>query len=651
VEILTSNGALPLISRRVCLLALSSTVLTPGLRPALAQGGETPLRRHALSLFGTVKYPADFKHFDYVNPAAPKGGTVRLIAVGTFDNFNVAVAAVKGSIAAGITMIYDQLMADSLDEVSTAYGEIAESVTYPADYASVTYRLRPEAKWQDGKPITVDDVIFSFQTFKKYDPTQAAYYGHVKEVKQTGPHDVTFTFDMPGNRELPQIVGQIYVLPKHWWEGTDAQGRKRKIGETTLEPPLGGGAYRIKTFVPGRSLVYERVKDYWGAGLPVNVGQSNFDEIRFEYFRDPTVALEAFKAGQVDWRTENSAKNWATAYDFPAIHEKRVVKEEFPVRNSGIMQAFAFNIRRDKFKDARIRHALNYTLDFEAMNKTLFYGTYYRINSYFYGTELAWDYKPDPKAPSTAPPASASGLPEGDELKILETVRGKVPPEVFTQAYKNPVGGSAENVRNNLRQAIRLFREAGYEIRNQKMVNAKTGEPFTMEFLVQSDPSYTRLALFLKPALERLGIAMTVRPVDDSQYENRLRSWDYDVIIASWPESLSPGNEQRFFWGSQAADQAGSRNYIGIKNPAVDALIDRIIFARDRATLVHATRALDRVLLWNWYVIPQFSYPKVRTARWDRFAHPDTMPTYGASAFPTIWWWDAVRAAKLGNSQ
>jgi microcin C transport system substrate-binding protein len=335
------------------------------------------------------------------------------------------------------------------------------------------------------------------------------------------------------------------------------------------------------------------------------------------------------------------------------MRDKATLKEEFPVRNSGVMQGFAFNIRRDKFKDARVRRALNYTLDFEEMNKTLFYGSYFRIDSYFYGTELAWNYKPDPKAESTstAPATSASGLPEGDELKILETVRDQVPPEVFTQPYKNPVGGAPDKVRDNLRTAIRLFREAGYEIRNQKMVNSKTGEPFKIEFLLESDPSYTRLALFLKPALDRLGIDMTVRPVDDSQYQNRLRNWDFDVIIASWRESLSPGNEQRYFWGSQAADQPGSHNYVGIKNPAIDKLIDRIIFAKDRNELVYTTRALDRVLLWNYYVIPQFSYPKQRTARWDRFARPATLPVYGAAAFPTVWWWDAARAAKVSAKQ
>jgi microcin C transport system substrate-binding protein len=589
--------------------------------------------RHGLSLFGDLKYPAGFAHFDYVNPQAPKGGNVRQIAIGTFDNFNPVVQGVKGNIAGAIELISDTLMVPSLDEASTEYGLLAESVSHPDDFSSVTYRLRATAKWHDGKPVTVDDVIFSFNAYKKESPFFSAYYRHVVKAEKTGERDVTFTFDDKGNRELPQIVGQLTVLPKHWWEGTDASGKKRDIGSTTLEKPLGNGAYRIKEFVPGRSIVYERVKDYWGKDVNVNVGRDNFDELRFEYFRDATVAIEAFKADVVDWRTENSAKDWATAYDFPALKEGRVVKEEFPIRSSGGMQAFAFNIRRDKFKDPRVRRAFNYALDFEDMNQAMFFGQYKRIASYFENLELA-----------------SSGLPQGAELEILETVRDKVPAEVFTTAYTNPVGGSSENTRANLREAIRLLKEAGYEIRDQKLVNVKTGEQLSVEFLNVS-PVFERLILRYKPSLERLGIAVSVRTVDDAQYENRLRQWDYDVIVGSWGESLSPGNEQRGFWGSQAADQAGSRNLIGIKNPAVDALIERVIFAKSREELVAATKALDRVLLWNFYVVPQWTYGKLRTVRWDRFSHPEKLPEYGAGAFPTIWWWDQAKAAKTGSRQ
>ncbi|MGC1561578.1 MAG: extracellular solute-binding protein [Bradyrhizobium sp.] len=611
--------------------ALGTVTGLPALDPASAQTGTgEPVWRHALSLFGDVKYPADFKRFDYVNADAPKGGIARMISLGTFDNFNLVVAGVKGSLGGAVALIHESLMTPSLDEVSTEYGELAEAVSHPADFSSVIYRLREHARWHDGKPVTPEDVIFSFDAFKKNHPQYAAYYRHVVKAEKTGERDIKFSFDAPGNRELPQIVGQLIVLPKHWWEGTDGDGRKRDVSATTIEPPLGSGPYRIKEFVAGRTIVLQRVKNYWGNDLNVNIGRNNFDELRFEYFRDSTVALEAFKGDQVDWRLENSAKNWATAYDFPAVTEKRVVLEEFPNRSSGGMQAFALNIRRDKFSDSRVRRAFNFAFDFEEMNKQLFFGQYKRINSYFDGTELA-----------------CSGLPEGQELAILETVRDKVPGELFTMPYQNPVGGNPEAVRANLRESARLLKEAGYEIRDRKLVDA-AGRPVSVEILVQ-EPAYERIALFYKPSLERIGVTTSIRIVDDAQYENRLRSFDYDIIIHSWPESLSPGNEQREYWSSQTADVPGSSNYIGIKNPAVDSMIDRVIFAKDRAELVAATHALDRVLLWNHYVVPQWNYPKVRTARWDRFGRPSEMPKYGQAAFPALWWFDAEKAASIGK--
>ena len=622
------------LSRRTLLRSSAAAFVAPTIGPlalasvARAQENEW---RHALSLFGQLKYPADFKRFDYVNPEAPKGGAVRLGGFGTFDNFNLVVSGVKGTIAAGINEVYDTLMAPSLDEVSTEYGLLAEAVSHPADFSWVKYRLRAEAKWHDGKPVTPEDVIFSLDAFKTHSPMFSGYYRHVVKAEKTGEREITFTFDSPGNRELPQIVGQLTVLPKHWWEGTDASGKKRDVAATTLEPPLGCGGYRVKDFVPGRTVVYERIKDYWARDLNVNVGRDNFDELRYEYFRDSTVALEAFKGDVLDWRTENSAKNWATAYDFPAVKDKRVVLEEFPNRASGRMQGFVLNTRREKFSDPRVRLALNYAFDFEEMNKQLFFGQYQRINSYFEGTELA-----------------SSGLPGGKELEILETVRDKVPPEVFTKPFKNPVGGTPENVRANLREAIRLLKEGGYEVRNQKLVNVKTGEPFSIEFLTY-DPNSERFVLFYKPSLERLGITVSVRTVDEAQYVNRERNWDYDSTTEVWAQSLSPGNEQRDYWSSAAADRIGSRNYAGIKNPAIDALIERVIFAKDRAELIAATHALDRVLLWNHYVIPQFTYNKTRAARWDRFGRPEKLPEYGSSAFPTTWWWDAQRAAKTGS--
>lgn len=583
--------------------------------------------RHALSMFGEVKYPAGFKRFDYVNPDAPKGGLLRMSQDGTFDSFNHVIP--RGSMAAGVTQLYDTLMTPALDEASTEYGLIAESVRHPADYSSVTYRLRAEARWHDGKPITPEDVIWTLEMLKEHSPTQRFYYRNVVKAEKTAEREVTFFFDKPGNRELPQIVGQIMVLPKHWWTGKDAQGNARSIANGTLEPPLGSGPYKLKSFISGRTVSYDRVTDYWARNLPVKIGKDNFAEIRYEYFRDDTVELEAFKADQIDFRAENVAKNWATAYDFPARQDKRVLLEEFPERATGVMQAFVPNLRRTKFQDPRVRLALNYTMNFEDMNKLLFFGQYVRIGSFFSGTELAH-----------------SGVPKGKELEILETVRDKVPPELFTTPYKNPLYDTTESRRANLLQAAKLFREAGYEVRNGTLVNTKTGEPFTIEFLL-TNPTFERVVLFYVENLKRLGIQFTIRQVDSSQYQNRVRSRDFDVIIGGWGQSLSPGNEQRNYFGAEAADRPGSQNYAGIKNEAVDLLINRIIFAKDREELVAATHAMDRVLMWNHYVVPMWTINVTRTARWDRFGKPAKLPAY-SYGFPDIWWFDKERAVKAG---
>ncbi len=592
-----------------------------------------PEWQHGISPFGELKYPPGFKKFDYVNASAPKGGTVRQIALGTYDNFNMVVDGIKGTLVQGIELNYDTLLVAALDEVSSAYGLIAEGVRCPEDFSSAIFKLRAEAKWHDGTPVTPDDVIFSYETFKKLSPQIAAGYMNVAKVEKSGDREVTFVFKGGGHHRLPEVLGQLIVLPKAWWQGADSDGKKRDISATTLEPPLGSGPYRIKEFTAGRSIVFERVKNYWGAAVNVNIGRDNFDEVRFEYFRDGTAALEAFKADAADWRIENSAKSWATAYDFPAVADKRVLLEEFPINNVGLMQAFAFNIRRAKFQDPRVRLAFNYAFDFEEMNKQIFFGQYKRIASYFAGTDLA-----------------ATGLPTGRELDLLEKLRDKVPADVFKKPYANPVGGDPAAVRGNTREALRLFKEAGYEVRDQQMVNAKTGEPYAVEFLGNS-PLFERVFLFYKPSLERLGITVDVRTVDEAQYENRLRAWDFDVITYAWRESQLPGHELSDYWTSQAADEAGSDNMIGIKNPAVDALVEHVIAAKTYDDLLAAARALDRVLLWNNYVVPQWSYSKLRTARWDRFSHPEPLPKYGISAFPALWWWDAEKAAKLASRQ
>ncbi|AWN39023.1 hypothetical protein DK427_14755 [Methylobacterium radiodurans] len=580
---------------------------------------------------GAPKYGPGFKHFDYADPKAPKGGLVRLGAQGGFDSFNLVVAGLKGDVEGGIQQIYDTLTTESQDEPFTSYGLLAEAIRVAPDLGSVSYRLREGARWHDGKPVTPEDVIWSFEAFKANSPLYAAYYQNVAKAEATSPREVTFTFSETGNRELPQIVGQLRVLPKHWWTGKDAQGRARNIAETTLEPPLGSGPYRLARFEAGRTATYERVEDYWGKDLAVNVGRNNFGTIRFEYFRDGSVLVEALKGDLYDFRVENIARNWATAYDdFPAVKEGRLVKEEFPDRGTGIMQAFVFNLRKDRFTDERVRRALNLAMNFEEMNRALFYGLYRRIDSYFYGSELA-----------------SSGLPEGEERLVLEGVKDKVPARVFTEPYRNPVSDTPEAVRTNLREAVRLLREAGYELRDGRMVNKQTGEPLAFEILF-AQGAFERVVLPYAASLKQIGITATPRIIDQGQYQNRVRAFDFDATIHSWGESLSPGNEQRDHWGSAAADRQGSSNVAGIKDPGIDALIDRVIFAKDRPGLVAATRALDRVLLAHNYVVPQWAAGVSRTLRWNRFAHPATLPAYGGSGFPTTWWYDEALAAKTG---
>ena len=503
--------------------------------------------QHGIPLLGDLKYPAQFARFDYVNERAPKAGLVRRAVVGTYDSFNLVVAGVKGDLVEGIDLIYDTLMVAALDEVASEYGLIAEAARFPKDFSWVSFRLRSEARWHDGREITPEDVIFSLQTFRKLHPQLAAYYRHVVKSEKIGEHEVRFTFDAPGIRELPQVLGQLTVLPRHWWQGVDKFGEPRDITQTTLDPPLGSGPYRITTFEAGRSIVYERVRNYWGTSVPANIGTNNFDELRFDYFRDPSVAFEAFKSGAIDWRTENAAKIWATEYDFPAVRDRQVRLEEFPIRSIGTMQAFAFNTRRSKFRDSRVRRAFNFAFDFETVNREVFFDQYTRISSYFDGTELA-----------------SSGLPKGRELEFLQAVRSEIPSEIFTTPYRNPINQNAKAFRSNLLDAMRLLNEAGLEVRDLVLIDPQTREQFSVEFLIGNE-SLERVILFFQPALERLGMRVTVRLVDDVQYQNRLRDRDFDIIVTTWQESLTPGNEQWDYWGSRSADAPGSSNLVGIE--------------------------------------------------------------------------------------
>jgi microcin C transport system substrate-binding protein len=613
------------IDRRTLLQLTAATGVIHVLPPSPARAAE-PEWRHGLSLFGELKYPAGFERFDYVNPDAPKGGRARLFALGSFDSLNPFTF--KGSAAGIVGQTFDTLMDASLDEAGSEYGLIAEAVKKPDDFSWVTYRINGAARFHDGSPITPEDVIWSLEALKAAHPFYNSYYANVTAAEQTADNEVTFRFSEAGNRELPQIVGQIPVLSKTWWTGKNDKGETRDINNTTLEVPLGNGAYRITEVKPGKSVTIERVKDYWAADLPVNRGKNNFDEIFVIYYRDNTIAMEGFKGDEYDFRAESSSKDWATSYDFPAAKRGDVVKEEIYLKNPDGMQAYVFNTRRERFADARVRQALNYAFDFEWANQNLFFGQYARTASYFANSELAW-----------------TGLPEGKELEILNEVKDQVPPEVFTEEYKNPVYATPQDKRNNLRTAAKLFSEAGWTVGNDRVLRNAKGEDFTIEFLLVS-PLFERVVLPYVSQLELLGIKSTVRTIDSAQYERRVQAFDYDCIVGSWGQSLSPGNEQRNFWGSEAADREGSRNFVGIKNPAVDKLINKIIFAKDRDELVAACRALDRVLLRNHYVVPMWNIPYERVAYWNRFGRPEKLPDHSIG-FPAIWWWDADRAGKV----
>jgi microcin C transport system substrate-binding protein len=574
---------------------------------------------NGIAVVGKLKYPPDFKHFDYVNPDAPKAGAVHLSTLGTFDNLNPIPN--KGNLEGGVALVYETLMKPSMDEPFSRYGLLAEAVSYPADFSSATFRLNPQAKWADGQPVTVEDVIFSLDKSKEFDPSKAFYYQHVVKAEKVGEREVKFTFDQKNNRELPSIVGELSIMPKHWWEGRNSNGKKRNVGETTLEPVMGSGPYRIVSIRPGSTITYQLRDDYWGKDLPVNVGQNNFKTVDYTYFADRDVEFQAFRAGAVDFWLENKAQRWATQYDFPAVKEGKIKREKFPNedRASGVMVGFIPNLRREKFKDERVREALNYAFDFETLKRTTFYGEYERINSYFFRTELA-----------------SSGLPKGRELEILNSMKDEVPSSVFNEEYKNPVNGDPRKLRENLRKAVELFKQAGYEIRGNKMVSTKTGEPYSFEIMLNS-PIIEVVALPFAANLKLIGVAVNIRSVDDSQFTERLRSRDFDIMYSGWAESLNPGNEQAEYWGSKSAATPGTRNWMGVSDPAVDKLVQMVIFAPNREEQVAAVHALDRVLLHHHYLVPSYGRRDEPTAWWDKFERPENLPTYSVG-FPTIWW-------------
>ena len=585
----------------------------------MAQGNVTV--SHGIAMHGEPKYSAGFIHFDYVNPDAPKGGELRLASQGTFDSFHGYIP--KGNPAS--TGSIETLLTSSADEAFSEYGLIAQSLEFPGDRSWVIFNLRPEARWHDGAPITAEDVVWSFETLTtRGPPAYRFYYGGVESAEVLGRRRVKFVFSETGNRELPLIVGQLPILPKHYWE-------TRNFEKTTLDPPLGSGPYRIAGFEAGRYYVQERVDDYWGKNLPVNLGMNNFDRIRVNFFRDDTAIRLALKSGNIDFRAENQAKAWALDFNVPAVEKGWLRKELIENQRPTGMQGFVMNTRRTVFSDVRVREALGYAFDFEWTNENLFFGQYTRTESYFSNSELA-----------------SSVLPAGEELDILERYRGRIPERVFRAPYKAPATDGSGWTRDNLKRAFSLLEDAGWVVRDLKLVNLASGKQMRFEILLVS-PAFERIVLPFTRNLKRLGIEVSVRLVDQTQYINRLRSFDYDMFIFTWGQSESPGNEQRNFWSSAAADNPSSRNFSGIRDPVVDELIELVVAAPSRESLVARTRALDRVLLSGFYVIPNWHIRFDRVLYWDKFSRPAAPVRHGVMT--ERWWFNAAKAAQLERAK
>ncbi|KLN62428.1 hypothetical protein WH96_02690 [Kiloniella spongiae] len=574
-------------------------------------------KSHGIAIHGEPGYPADFTHFNYVNPDAPKGGEIRIASEGTFDSFNPYI--IKGVPGPGFTP--ESLLVSSADEAASAYGLIAKSLEWPEDRSWVTFTLRPEARWHDGVPITVDDVIFSWETIRNdAGPYVKNYYAILKEVEKVGDNQVKFTSGEPGNREFPIRAGSLPIFAKHYWENKD-------FSKSTLEPPLGSGPYKVTDFEAGRYVVQERVKDYWGKDLPVNKGQDNFDKIKTTYYHDDDVIKLAIKSGEIDYRNERSSSAWAQDYDVPAINKGWLKKESIPHKRPQGIQGFFYNTRRDIFKDPKVRKAIGYVYDFEWSNKNLSFGLLTRTTNYFGNSEL-----------------SSTGIPKGRELEILEKYRGKVPDSLFTETFHVPTSDGSGWPRHNYRKAFELLAEAGWVVKDLKLVNEKTGEQMSFEMLVSSK-GMERTILPFVTSLSKLGIDARIRLVDRSQYINRIRDFDYDIVIIKLSASITPGTEQRGFWTSETADKKGSGNFAGIKDPVIDELVEAIANADDREELVATVRALDRVLLWGFYVIPQFHTEDDRVLYWDKFSRPNVTPWRGTST--SYWWFDSDKEAAL----
>ena len=575
---------------------------------------------HAVSLAGRPKYPAGFVHLDYVDPQAPKGGSLRQALVGSFDSLNPFIPRGDAFSPPGL---FETLAATPDDDMFSSYGLLAASMEVAPDRGWMIFNLRPEARWHDGRPVTAEDVVFSFDVLREKGlPTFRLYYADVAKAEALSPLKVKFTFANPKNRELPSILGQLTVLPRHWWQG-------RAFDAPGLEPPLGSGPYRVRSVEPGRSVVMERVPDYWGRNHPLRVGTNNFDLMRYDFYRDPGVALQAFKAGEADWRVESSAKNWATAYDSPALADGRLKLALLPDEGPQPLQAFIFNLRRPVFQDRRVREAFGLAFDFEWSNRTLFYGQYTRARSYF---------------PSS--PWEAKGLPEAAELALLAPYRGRLPEAVFTAEYRPPVSDGGGENRDNLASAAALLEAAGWKLEKGRRV--KDGQVLAFEFLIQAGDVMERIVQPYLKSLERLGVQGRIRAVDSAQYQRLIvEEKDFDMFAGNFGLVTTPGNEQRDFWSSRSAGTPGSANYTGLEDPAVDALIEALVNAPDDAALAAPAHALDRVLQWQHLVVPGWYLGKTRLAYWDKFGRPaqGPHPAYGAGL--SAWWLDPAKEKLL----
>ncbi len=600
-------------------------LLWPLLLSVTAPLADASEKSHGLSFFGDLKYPADFKHFEYVNPDAPKGGTMRQAQLGNFDTLNDFIR--KGRKAAGLNdtsvSIYDRLMADADDEPASQYGWLAETVELADDYSWVAFDLRREARWHDGEPVTADDVVFTFNQRKEFgDPSTKLRFRDVAKAEKTGPSQVTFHFKNATTPKQAQVIARMHIIPEHYW-------RERNFNETTLEIPLGSGPYRVVEVDPGHTVTLELVKDYWGRDIPVNKGRYNVRKVVYDYYKDEHVIHEAKKVGAVDGNQEGVAKRWATEYNFPGFQQGLFIKNLIVTeRPWGLNFGVAFNLRKAKFQDVRVREALATAYDFEWSNRVLYHSFYERVDSFFENSDLAH-----------------VGLPSKEELALLEPFRDQIPPRVFTDIYRPSLTKGYGYARDNLLRAAQLFREAGWVVRDNVLVNEETGEPFTIEFITVSIYLERAMMPFVN-AVKRLGIDCQVRTIEVSQYINRLGTHDFGGTIVSYAQTLTPGIELRNYWGSGAATRQYSRNTAGIADPVVDQLIEKVIGARSRPQLIAATHALDRVLLWNYYLTPGYWPPGYRYGYWDKFERPETQARFRTGFFDT-WWIDSAKAAKL----